>query len=202
MTDDVKSPEKSGADTAQLVHDLSSQGISVDQVLKGMEPQQIYAFLIGQYNMLSERYTSIEQQLRRLETLAKSDSKETTQRIERILALMTSNLTFIKQMIQLEDVNNDKLVEQEKVSNRQDLQVATLIERQNRYAVSLATMDKNNHTIMEEIAKLKEKEVEHDKFHIKVMTIASVVSGIAIWLLTGDNLAKLTVFLVNITGSK
>lgn len=202
MTDDVKSPEKSGADTAQLVHDLSSQGISVDQVLKGMEPQQIYAFLIGQYNMLSERYTSIEQQLRRLETLAKSDSKETTQRIERILALMTSNLTFIKQMIQLEDVNNDKLVEQEKVSNRQDLQVATLIERQNRYAVSLATMDKNNHTIMEEIAKLKEKEVEHDKFHIKVMTIVSVVSGIAIWLLTGDNLAKLTVFLVNITGSK
>ena len=202
MTDDVKSPEKSGADTAQLVHDLSSQGISVEQVLKGMEPQKIYTFLIGQYNMLSERYTSIEQQLRRLETLVKSDSKETTQRIERILALMTSNLTFIKQMIQLEDANNDKLVEQEKVSNRQDLQVATLIERQNRYAVSLATMDKNNHTIMEEIAKLKEKDVEHDKFHIKVMTIASVVSGIAIWLLTGDNLAKLTVFLVNITGSK
>ena len=167
-----------------------------------MEPQKIYTFLIGQYNMLSERYTSIEQQLRRLETLVKSDSKETTQRIERILALMTSNLTFIKQMIQLEDVDNDKLVEQEKVSNRQDLQVATLIERQNRYAVSLATMDKNNHTIMEEIAKLKEKGVEHDKFHIKVMTIASVVSGIAIWLLTGDNLAKLTVFLVNITGSK
>ena len=202
MTDDAKSPEKSGADTAQLVHDLSSQGISVEQVLKGMEPQKIYTFLIGQYNMLSERYTSIEQQLRRLETLVKSDSKETTQRIERILALMTSNLTFIKQMIQLEDVDNDKLVEQEKVSNRQDLQVATLIERQNRYAVSLATMDKNNHTIMEEIAKLKEKGVEHDKFHIKVMTIASVVSGIAIWLLTGDNLAKLTVFLVNITGSK
>lgn len=202
MTDDVKSPEKSGADTAQLVHDLSSQGISVEQVLKGMEPQKIYTFLIGQYNMLSERYTSIEQQLRRLETLVKSDSKETTQRIERILALMTSNLTFIKQMIQLEDVDNDKLVEQEKVSNRQDLQVATLIERQNRYAVSLATMDKNNHTIMEEIAKLKEKDVEYDKFHIKVMTIASVVSGIAIWLLTGDNLAKLTVFLVNITGSK
>lgn len=202
MTDDAKSSEKSGADTAQLVHDLSSQGISVEQVLKGMEPQKIYTFLIGQYNMLSERYTSIEQQLRRLETLVKSDSKETTQRIERILALMTSNLTFIKQMIQLEDVDNDKLVEQEKVSNRQDLQVATLIERQNRYAVSLATMDKNNHTIMEEIAKLKEKDVEHDKFHIKVMTIASVVSGIAIWLLTGDNLAKLTVFLVNITGSK
>lgn len=202
MTDDAKSPEKSGADTAQLVHDLSSQGISVEQVLKGMEPQKIYTFLIGQYNMLSERYTSIEQQLRRLEALVKSDSKETTQRIERILALMTSNLTFIKQMIQLEDVDNDKLVEQEKVSNRQDLQVATLIERQNRYAVSLATMDKNNHTIMEEIAKLKEKDVEHDKFHIKVMTIASVVSGIAIWLLTGDNLAKLTVFLVNITGSK
>ena len=202
MTDDVKSPEKSGADTAQLVHDLSSQGISVEQVLKGMEPQKIYTFLIGQYNMLSERYTSIEQQLRRLETLVKSDSKETTQRIERILALMTSNLTFIKQMIQLEDADNDKLVEQEKVSNRQDLQVATLIERQNRYAVSLATMDKNNHTIMEEIAKLKEKDVEYDKFHIKVMTIASVVSGIAIWLLTGDNLAKLTVFLVNITGSK
>lgn len=202
MADEGKSPEKSGADTAQLVHDLSSQGISVEQVLKGMEPQQIYAFLISQYNMLAERYTSMEQQLRNLESLVKSDSKETTQRIERILALMTSNLTFIKQMIQLEDVNNDKLVEQEKVNNRQELQVATLIERQNRYAVSLATMDKNNHTIMEEIAKLKEKDVEHDKFQVKVMTIASVISGIAIWLLTGDNLAKLTVFLVSITGPK
>lgn len=202
MSNDSKSPENTGEDASKLVSDFSHQGISVDQILKGMTQLDVNTFLISQYHTLEERYESLEKQLKKLESLLKSDHRETAQRIERILALMTSNLSFIKQMIQLEDANNDKFTDQEKLNNRQELQVASLIERQNQLAVSLATMDKNNHTIMDEIAKLKTKDIEHDQFKFKVMTVASVVSAILFWLMTGDNLAKLTVFLLNLTGQK
>lgn len=202
MSNDAKSPDNSGEDAIKLVSDFSHQGISVDQLLKGMSQPDVISFLISQYNTLKERYEGLEQQLKKLESLLKSDHRETAQRIERILALMTSNLTFIKQMIQLEDANNDKLTEQEKLNNRQELQAASFIERQNQLSVSLATMDKNNHIIMDEIAKLKTKDLEHDQFEFKVMTVASVVSAIIFWLMTGDNLAKLTVFLSSLTGHK
>lgn len=202
MSNDAKSPEKQGEDAISLVENLTSQGVSVDAILKGMKPDAIHTFLVNQYNLLHEKYESMEEQLRKIEEDIQKDNQETTQRIERILALMTSNLTFIKQMIQLEGVNNDKLTDQEKINNRQELQMANLIDRQNRFAVSLTAMDKNNKTIMSEIEKLKAKDVEHDKFQVKVMTVASIIMAVITWLMTGDNLAKLTVFLVNFTGQQ
>lgn len=202
MPNGAKSPMDLGEDAVNLAQNLVQQGISVEQLLKGMNPEEINKFLVSQYNLLNEKYEELKRQLTELQGDLKDEEQNTAQRIERILALMTSNMAFIKQMIQIEDVNNDKLVEQEKINNRQELQVASLIERQNRFAVGMSTMDKNFKTIMSEIQKLKAKDVEHDKFQWKVTVLAGVAISVFVWLMTGDNLAKLTVLLVSLSGQK
>ena len=202
MSDDAKSPEKSGEDAVKLATDLANQGISVEQLLKGMNRTEINSFLISQYNILKSSYESLKAQFTELKNCVKSDKQETQQRIERILALMTANTTFIKQMIQLVDLNNEKITEQEKIINSQEFKVSSLIDRQNRYATSLTTMDQNFRTIMKEIQKLKDKDIEHDKFQFKVMFVVSVASGAFFWLVSGDNLAKLIFFLSELTGNK
>lgn len=144
---------------------------------------------------MNERYTSIEDQLKQLRDLVKDDEKDINQRIERILSLMTSNMTFIKQMIQIEDTDNEKLTEQEKINARQELQFAGLVDRQNRFSMSLVSIDNNTKAILAELGKLKAKSIQHDQFHIKLAVIGTVVLSIGAWLLAGDNLTKLIVAL-------
>lgn len=202
MSNDAKPSENTGEDAANLLANLSKQGVSVDDIIKGMQPDAIHSFLIKQYNLLSDKYITMEEQLRHLESALHNDNGNTNQRIERILALMTSNLAFIKQIIQIEDDTNGKIADQEKVNNHQELQISGLIDRQNRLVSSLNALNTNNTTIMNEIEKLKAKDVDHDKFQIKVISITSVIIAIITWLATGDNLAKLTMFLMNLNGQK
>jgi len=195
MANDAKSPDVSGEDALSVLQNMTSQGIPVDKVLESMEPTDVMKFLMGQYNLLNQHYQSLEEQLKQLKELVKDDEKDTSHRIERILTLMTSNMAYIKQMIQIEDINNEKLTEQEKINAKQELQFSGLMDRQNKFAISLANFDNNTKAILKELGKLKAKTIQHDQFNLRLVTIGSITIGVGAWLLTGDNLAKLIVAL-------
>lgn len=195
MADGDKSSVKPGGYSLETLNKLAQQGVSVEDLLKKMSPQEINDFLVSQYKFLSDKYDSIEEQFKSTSDIIRKGNDDTSQRMQRILSLMTANLAFMKQMIQLEDDSSDKLAEQERVNAKQELQFSSVIDRQNRFAQSLANMDKNSQAIIKEIEKLKEKCAEHDKFQIRVTTIVTLITGALAWLMTGDNFAKLIVFL-------
>lgn len=195
MVDGDKSSVKPGGYSLETLNKLAQQGVSVEDLLKKMSPQEINDFLVSQYKFLSDKYDSIEEQFKSTSDIIRKGNDDTSQRMQRILSLMTANLAFMKQMIQLEDDSSDKLAEQERVNAKQELQFSSVIDRQNRFAQSLANMDKNSQAIIKEIEKLKEKCAEHDKFQIRVTTIVTLITGALAWLMTGDNFAKLIVFL-------
>lgn len=195
MADGDNSSVKPGGYSLETLNKLAQQGVSVEDLLKKMSPQEINDFLVSQYKFLSDKYDSIEEQFKSTSDIIRKGNDDTSQRMQRILSLMTANLAFMKQMIQLEDDSSDKLAEQERVNAKQELQFSSVIDRQNRFAQSLANMDKNSQAIIKEIEKLKEKCAEHDKFQIRVTTIVTLIAGALAWLMTGDNFAKLIVFL-------
>lgn len=201
MADANNLPVNSGENILDSIRNKISQGSTLEQALAGVDLKELYTFFDEQYSLLKDKYDSLSEQISSIANSLKRNDTEMVQRIERIMNLMTSNMSFIKQIIQIEEANNDKLAEQEKINMKQELQFSSLVEKQNRFSQSLKNMDTNTRAILQEIEVLKANDVSHDKFRYKIITIASVVTGIVVWLLTGDNLAKL-VILVDQFGSK
>lgn len=198
MPNAAKSSDISGENALNVLKNMTNQDIPVDKLLSSMDRQEVIKFLLGQYNLLDERMTSLESSFKQLQEMSKEEGRDTAQRIERILSLMTSNMAFIKQMIQLEDVNTDKLTEQEKINANQELQFTGLIDRQNRFAMCLTSIDNNTKAILEEISKLKARATQNDQFHFRLVVIGSIAIGVVTWLMTGDNLMKIANFLHSI----
>lgn len=113
---------------------------------------------------------------------------------------MTSNMAFIKQIVQIEDANNDKLLEQERINQKQELQFSSMMDKQNRFSQSLKNMDANTRAILKEIEQLKANDQKHDNFRFRVLAVASIVTGVVVWLMTGDNFAKLVIIINEVTG--
>ena len=202
MGDESKTPGNIGENVFDSIQKRLKQGESLESILKEVDPAELYTFFTSQYQLLKDKYDSLAEQLQKVTTSFNRGDKDAIARIERIMNLMTSNMAFIKQIIQIEDVNNDKLVAQEKINQKQELQYASIIEKQNRFSQSLKNMDTNTRAILEEIENLKANDQKHDNFRFRVITIASIASGVVLWLLTGDNLAKLVIIVNQFTGTK
>ena len=202
MGDESKTPGNIGENVFDSIQKRLKQGESLESILKEVDPAELYTFFTSQYQLLKDKYDSLAEQLQKVTTSFNRGDKDAIARIERIMNLMTSNMAFIKQIIQIEDVNNDKLVAQEKINQKQELQYASIIEKQNRFSQSLKNMDTNTRAILEEIENLKANDQKHDNFRFRVITIASIASGVVLWLLTGDNLAKLVIIINQFTGTK
>ena len=202
MGDESKMPGNTGENVFDSIQKRLKQGESLESILKEVDPAELYTFFTSQYQLLQDKYDSLSEQLQKVTSSFNRGDKDAIARIERIMNLMTSNMAFIKQIIQIEDVNNDKLVAQEKINQKQELQYASIIEKQNRFSQSLKNMDTNTRAILEEIENLKANDQKHDNFRFRVITIASIASGVVLWLLTGDNLAKLVIIVNQFTGTK
>lgn len=123
------------------------------------------------------------------------NNADVVDRIDHILSLMTSHMMFIKQMISIEEKTSSRLDTQEKLNAKQELAFAGLIDRQNRFSQAVDNMNKNTKKIMEEIEYLRSKEVENDKFKSRMLLLGSIGSIVLYWLLSGNNLTKVLVFL-------
>lgn len=199
MENGDKNPENTGENVFDSIQKKLKQGDTLEHALNGVDPADLYLFFTQQYQLLSGKYDSLIEQLNKATTLFSRGDKDAISRIERIMNLMTSNMAFIKQIVQIEDANNDKLLEQERINQKQELQFSSMMDKQNRFAQSLKNMDANTRAILKEIEQLKANDRKHDNFRFRVLAVASIVTGVVVWLMTGDNFAKLVIIVNEIT---
>lgn len=185
----------SSADFVDQIKHGSDQGLSIKTILQRMDQSEINAFIIDQYTTLSKQYTELAEQYKSVIDHTKKHDRELTDRIEHILSLMTANMTFIKQLVQISDVTTARINEQEKLNSKQELAFTNLIDKQNRFSQCIENMNKNSVAIVATLEKLKTKTDEHDKFNAKIailLTIGSLVIG---WIMSGTNFSQIIVLL-------
>ena len=157
----------------------------------GMSVEEIRQYVQIQYAMLEEKGVSLQQQLVDLKKQIYSDNDSVIQRIERVLALMNTQMALIKQMVELVDNFGDRLHEQEEFKTKHELEYIGIVERQNRFAANMQNMVENSKQIFMELEEIKSHQEQHDKFQWRFVIAFSIGASIVIWLVTGDHFANL-----------
>ena len=183
------------ADFVDQIKSGSDQGLPIDTILKRMSQDEINAFVITQYNNLSRQFKDLSDQYKTVIEHAKKNNKEIIDRIEHILSLMTANMAFIKQLVQITDVTTARLGEQEKMNSKQELAFANLVSNQNRFSQCLDNMSKNNVAIVKAMEDLKSKVDEHDKFNAKIAILISIGTLVIGWIMSGTNFSQIMVLI-------
>ena len=183
------------SDFENIVKVGSEQGLPISAILQGMSNEQINEYLLSHCEKLQEQCDTLSAQYKEIASTMSKNNADVADRIDHILSLMTSHMMFIKQMITIEEKTSVRLDSQEKLNAKQELSFAGLIDRQNRFSQAIDNMNKNTKKIMEEIEYLRSKEVENDKFRSRMLLIGSIGSIVLYWLMSGNNLTKVLVFL-------
>lgn len=172
------------------VNDGSAHDLPIGAILKGMNQDEINRYILSNFTRLNTQYEELSEQFREIASVIKSGNKNVTDRIEHILTLMTSNMMFVKQMIQLENSSLTRLDDQEKVDAKLELQFSTIINRQNQFAQCIENMNNNSKAILTEIEQLRANDINNDKFKTKVTLIASLCTVVVYWLISSLNLSN------------
>ena len=183
------------ADFVDQIKDGSDQGLPMETILKRMSQDEINAFVLTQYNNLSRQYRDLADQYKTVIEHAKKNNKEIIDRIEHILSLMTANMAFIKQLVQITDVTTARLNEQEKLNSKQELAFANLVSNQNRFSQCLDNMSKNNVAIVKAMEELKSKVDSHDKFNAKIAILISIGTLVIGWIMSGTNFSQIMILI-------
>lgn len=186
---------------AAILNDPLFNGIGFDRAIKDMSPPKLKEYMEGQYTFLHQHYEELKAQLDELTRKVKSDRNNLVQRIERILLQMTHHMTIIRQMIDIVSSYGDRITAQEREMSKRETEHASLVERQNRFAISLAKLEKNSREIVEELDDVRQKEESHSKLEWRVMTVFAIGAAIVAWLLTGDHFAQILNAIGQITSS-
>ena len=181
------------------LNDGIARGIPIESILKSMPQESINAYLLAQVESLSKQHDELAEQFRAVISAVKTGNKNVTDRIEHILALMTSNMMFVKQMIQFESSSLARLDDQEKTDAKLELQFSTVINRQNQFSQCIENMNKNSKALLEAIEELRANDVNNDKFKTKVTVIASLCAIVIYWIMSGLNLGKIMEFIESFT---
>ena len=179
------------------LNDGIARGVPIESILKSMPQERINAYLLAQVERLSKQHDDLAEQFRTVISAVKAGNKNVTDRIEHILALMTSNMMFVKQMIQFESSSMTRLDDQEKTDAKLELQFSTVINRQNQFSQCIENMNKNSKALLEAIEELRANDVNNDKFKTKVTVIASLCAIVIYWVMSGLNLGKIMEFIQN-----
>lgn len=178
---------------------LQKTGIPVSMM---SDQKMLIQFLLQQYELLNNKYKDLDEQLHKLCYSAKEANKDTSDRIDRILSLMNSNMAYIKQMIELTSFNCEKLDTQDKINLKRETQINTIVDRQNRFSNSLVQVNNNTKVILNEISDLQGKVAKNDAFRTKFTSLTVLGVAILSWLLAGDHLAWVLHFLSRMVGMK
>lgn len=180
---------------AARLHDGAKKGLPIDVVLKGMGQSEVNSYLFLQYDLIEDQYNKLVEQYNTVLHDVKKGNKELIGRIEHILSLMSANMAFIKQLVALIDTSTARLDEQEKINTRQELSLASFVDKQNQLSQCLTNMNANSVAIVKTIDEIKTKLNEHDKFNSKIAILLSIGALLVTWLMTGNNFSQLLVFL-------
>ena len=173
----------------------SDQGLPMDKVLKHLGQEEINAYVLSEYGRLCNLYNELVNQYKTVIDHAKHNNKELTDRIEHILSLMSTNMAFIKQLVQITDVTTTRLNEQEKINSKQELGLANLVVKQNQFAQCIANANKNSVAICKALEGLRTKVNEHDKFNSKIAILLSIGTVVVGWLMYGNNFSQILVLI-------
>lgn len=182
---------------SELLADPLLNGVGFTQAIQDMGPEKVKLYMEGQYAFLMKHCTSLQAQLNELRQKVDDDNTNLVQRVERLLLQMTNHMSIIRQMIDIVASYGDRLTEHEKEQAKQEAAYASLVERQNRFAISLSKLEKSSKDIVEEVADVSDKEEKHSKLEWRVFTVFSIGIGIVVWLLTGDNFVKILLAIKN-----
>lgn len=186
-------PDMDGPETAQSA-DILTEALKkqpFDEAVKGLGIDAIRTMLFEKYNFLYNGYQNITEQLNKVANKASEDNLALTQRVEKLLSLMSNHMIFIRQMVELLDDYGGRLNGVEKDSNKYKTECMLIVERMNRMTDNYTKFETNTKTIFEEIEKLKVRQDASEKFRWKLTILATISTSIIAWLLIGDNFAKL-----------
>ena len=189
------SKDEGTTDAVGNVKGSAHDDLPIEAIVRSMNQEEINRYLLTQYTKLNKQCDELSEQFREVISVVKNNNKSVTDRIEHILSLMTSNMMFVKQMIQLENSSLTRLDDQEKTDAKMELQLATALNRQNQFAQCIENMNKNSKAILSEIEDLRANDANNDKFKTKVTVIASLCTLVVYWLLSGLNLSNIITFL-------
>lgn len=191
----ISNEETDSSGFVKSLNDGIARGVPIESILKSMPQERINAYLLAQVERLSKQHDDLAEQFRTVISAVKVGNKNVTDRIEHILALMTSNMMFVKQMIQFESSSMARLDDQEKTDAKLELQFSTVINRQNQFSQCIENMNKNSKALLEAIEELRANDVNNDKFKTKVTVIASLCAIVIYWIMSGLNLGKIIEFI-------
>lgn len=164
------------------------------------EYQKMKEWFDAQIKEMSSNYDAISSQFKEFKnTVVKDDAL--TQRVERLVALMTHHMTYFRQLVELVDSYGDRIVANERAMNNIDLKFATLAQKQSQFSQVVSELRRNTNAIIGEIEKLHEREDANDKFKFKITAVFAICGGVIAWLLAGDNLTNVALFLNGLFGN-
>lgn len=152
---------------------------------------QFRMMVAHQYAFLDDQCKRLQEQLSDLKDKLADQNDGIVQRIERILALMTTHMACLKQVIELVDNFGDRLAVTEKADMRRDMEYTSIVERQNKFSEALSAFTANSNKIYSELEDLKRRTDDHDKFQFKATLVGTIIMTIIVWLMTGNNFTSL-----------
>ena len=170
------------------------RSMSFQQAVDSLGMDAIKNAILDKFTVYDQGRKNIEGQLAALREKVSKDNIELVHRVDRLIALMTNNAAFIRQMIDLLDNYGEKLAAYEKDAIKHQMEYAAVVERMNRMANSFAKLENNQREIVEEMEGLIQRQDEDDKFKWKLITIVSIVGGLLGWLCMSDNLKNFIIF--------
>ena len=149
--------------------------------------------LLDKFAVLDQGRISIEEQLTALKAQMSKENSDLAHRVDKLISLMTNNVVFIRQMIDLLDDYGNKLSKYEKDAAKHQMEYAAVVDRMNRMATNFVKLENNQKEIVEEVEGLKSRQDGDDKFKWKLISIMTLVGTIVGWMCMSDHLKQFIV---------
>lgn len=169
------------------------RSMSLHQVVDSFGADALKNAILDKFSVYDQGRKNIENQLASLREKVSKDNIDLVHRVDRLIALMTNNAVFIRQMIDLLDNYGDKLSKYEKDAVKHQMEYAAVVERMNRMAKNFAKLETNQREIVDELECLKQRQDDDDKFKWKLITITGLIGALIGWLCMSDNLKNVII---------
>ena len=181
----------SSPETVEILNQSLLKNMNPVQTVADMDPAKLREYMEGQYAFLQQHYEGLKSQLDGVAKKVNDAQDGLIQRIERILLQMTHHMTIIRQTIDIVASYGDKLTEHERALSKREAEYVSLVERQNRFAISLAKLEKSSIEIVDELERVRQSEESHSNLEWKIATVFGIGAAIVAWLLTGDHFVQI-----------
>ena len=193
MSDDVHQTSPANGDLPDDPLTTALRTMSFHQAVETLGADALKNAILDKFSVYDQGRKNIESQLAALREKVSKDNSDLVHRVDRLIALMTNNAVFIRQMIDLLDNYGEKLSLYEKDAVKHQMEYTAVVERMNRMANNFAKLENNQREIVGELECLKQRQDDDDKFKWKLITITGLIGALIGWLCMSDNLKNVII---------